>query len=306
MLQHTKLRVTFFLALSVSLFSGLFMWLNEFTSSVFELNTIVFSLMNFSFNLVFIYFLLNRYIRGKKSNREEIEHLKANEQYRKEFLGNVSHELKTPIFNMQGYILTLLDGGLEDQEINRKYLKRAEKNINRMISIVEDLETITKFEDHELKLIYRDFDIIKLVREVIEMLEMSAVENKIKLSCDADKDQILVEADKKRITQVLLNLISNSIRYGVSSGRTVIQIRENRSLVRIDVIDNGLGIESKHLSRIFERFYRVDKSRSKKFGGTGLGLSIVKHIIDAHKQTISVKSRPNIGSSFTFTLNRAK
>ncbi len=306
MLNNFQIRVAFLVAFSVSSISALFIWLHHNSYTHFEGGFFVFSLLNFIINFIFIYILLNRYFLKKESNKKEIAELKANERYRKEFLGNVSHELKTPIFNMQGYILTLLDGGLEDPEINKKYLQRTEQNINRMISVVEDLETISKLEAHELKLSYSSFNIIKLIKEVIEMLEIRASENQIKLKFDTDKKEIFVRADKDRITEVLMNLVANSIRYGKAHGRTKIQLIENRYSVRIDVIDNGIGIESKHLKRIFERFYRVDKSRSKKLGGTGLGLSIVKHIIDAHGQAITVKSTPNIGTSFTFTLDKSK
>jgi len=306
MFQRFKFRIAFIVALSVSLAAVGFTWLNELMFSSFVLGFSVFGLMLFLFTFFLVFLLLGKYISKRDYNKQQINVLKEAERYRKEFLGNVSHELKTPIFNVQGYVLTLLDGGLEDPDINKKYLQRAENNINRIISIVEDLETISKLEARELQLEFSTFDIIKVVREVLEMHEMHTVDSNIILSCNSEKEVVWVEADKNRITQVIDNLVANSIRYGISSGRTNIYVKENRSSVRVDVTDNGIGIAQKHLSRIFERFYRVDKSRSQKLGGTGLGLSIVKHIIDAHNQSISVKSKPNIGTTFSFTVNKPK
>jgi len=236
----------------------------------------------------------------------EIDKLKEMEKYRKEYLGDVSHELKTPIFNIQGYVLTLLDGGLEDPAINRKYLERTEKSINRLISITEDLETITRHEAGELKLDSESFSIVKLVEEVFEAQEIRAKKREIELRFDRKyKKPIFVYADKMRIYQVLANLITNSIYYGKQGGRTQISISEARDKVYIEVNDNGIGIAPNDIHRVFERFYRVDKSRSREQGGTGLGLAIVKHIIEAHNETIRVKSKLNKGSSFTFSLSRA-
>ncbi len=237
---------------------------------------------------------------------QEIAQLKELEKYRKEFLGNVSHELKTPIFNIQGYILTLLDGGLEDPAINRLYLERTEKSINRMINIVEDLESISRLESGELKLQFEDINIISLVEDVFEMQEMLAKNLKIKLSFGANYDKpIKVKADKKKITEVLNNLIVNSIKYGKKNGKTTITFIDIGEQVLIEVTDNGIGIAEKDLSRIFERFYRTDKSRSRDLGGTGLGLSIAKHIMEAHNQTIQVRSKIGEGSTFTLTLNKS-
>jgi len=306
MFQRIKFRIAFIVALSVSIASVAFMWLNRFTYSSFVLEYSVFGVMNLIFTFFLVFLLLGKYISKRDYNKQQINALKEAERYRKEFLGNVSHELKTPIFNVQGYVLTLLDGGLEDPDINKKYLQRAENNINRMISIVEDLETISRLEARELQLEFSTFDILKVVREVLEMHEMHAAESDIILSCNSEKESVWVEADRNRILQVIDNLVANSIRYGIASGRTNVYVKENRTTVRIDITDNGIGIAPKHLSRIFERFYRVDKSRSQKLGGTGLGLSIVKHIIDAHNQSITVNSKPNIGTNFSFTLNKPK
>jgi two-component system phosphate regulon sensor histidine kinase PhoR len=236
---------------------------------------------------------------------KEIKKLKQLEKYRKDFLGNVSHELKTPIFNIQGYVLTLLDGGLEDQAINRLYLERTERSINRMISIVEDLESISRLESGELKLNPDTFDILKLIEEVFDLLEMKAKEKGIKLSLSGTYNKpIKVYADRKRINEVLHNLIINSVNYGKKGGRTLVSVMDMGQSVLVDVNDNGIGIAEKDIPRIFERFYRTDKSRSRDAGGTGLGLAIVKHIIEAHGQTINVKSKLDKGSSFVFTLRK--
>ena len=245
-------------------------------------------------------------INYAQNRAKEIKKLRRMEKYRKEFLGNVSHELKTPIFNIQGYILTLLDGGLEDPEINREYLERTEKSINRMVSIIEDLESITKLETGELKLEWKDFDIVQLVKDVYELQDSIRVRFNIDFAFDRNYDKpIMVKGDKKRITEVLNNLIINSIFYGNKGGTTTISFAEMGENILIDVTDNGLGLEEDEIPRIFERFYRTDKSRSRDRGGTGLGLSIVKHIIEAHNQTITVRSEPGAGSSFSFTLKKS-
>lgn len=235
----------------------------------------------------------------------ELQKLKGLEKYRKEFLGNVYHELKTPIFNLQGYILTLLEGGLDDPEINRLYLERTEQNINRMISIVEDLESISGLESGALNLRMEPFNIKRTVREVFEANEMRAKKFNVKLETGKLKEgSLMVKGDKKRIFQVLNNLVMNSINYGVRNGRTTVDIKESGGKVLIEVKDNGIGISREDLPRIFERFYRVDKSRSRNSGGTGLGLAIVKHILEAHKQSIKVNSVPGEGSSFVFSLDK--
>ncbi len=237
---------------------------------------------------------------------KEIQQLKKMEKYRKEFIGNVSHELKTPVFNIQGYILTLLDGGMDDPDINKLFLKRTEKSIDRMISIIEDLEAISKLESGELKLEKEIVDLRRLVEDVFEMQEMRAREKKITLRSGEDLDKpVYVNIDKQRIHQVLSNLVVNSINYGKKKGETVVNVYDMDNRVLVEVKDDGIGISEKHLPRIFERFYRVDKSRSREQGGTGLGLSIVKHIIEAHGQSINVSSEQGKGTSFTFTLEKA-
>lgn len=238
---------------------------------------------------------------------QEIERLKDLEKYRKEFVGNVSHELKTPIFNIQGYVLTLLEGGLDDPKINMLYLDRAEKSIERMISIIEDLESITKLETGELKPRYSVFDIVKVAEEIFELESRLSKERDISLGFTDKPDKpVMVSADKKRIIQVIANLVINGIKYGKTGGYIKIGFYDFGDKVMVEVADNGIGIDKKDLHRIFERFYRVDKSRSREQGGTGLGLSIVKHIIEAHNQTINVQSVLDEGTTFTFTLERAK
>lgn len=240
-----------------------------------------------------------------RKKTHEISQLKQLEKYRREFLGDVSHELKTPIFNIQGYILTLLDGGLEDESINHLYLEKAEKSVNRLISIINDLESISRLESGELQLEYHRFDIVKLVEEVFEEHDRLAHEHKIKLKLAHSQDKVYVSADRKRILEALSNLIVNSIKYGKEGGQTVVEFLNMGSSIVVEVADNGMGISDKDLPRIFERFFRTDKSRSREMGGTGLGLAIVKHIIEAHNQTINVQSKPDKGSSFAFTLRKA-
>ena len=248
---------------------------------------------------------IDKYARDKKI---EIETLKVREEYRKEFLGNVSHELKTPLFTVQGYIETLLDGGVEDEKIRKKYLNRASKGVERLSYIIKDLDMITKLEVGDLSLNIEKFDIVELVQNVFEMFEMKAAKKKITLMFDTDYlEPIFVNADKERIQQIVSNLIVNSIKYGLQRGTTEVSIEnliKNKVIVR--VTDNGEGISQEHLQRLFERFYRVDKSGSRKEGGSGLGLSIVKHIIEAHNEKIYVESEPGVGSEFSFTLEKAK
>jgi two-component system phosphate regulon sensor histidine kinase PhoR len=240
-----------------------------------------------------------------KTQLKEIERLKELERYRKDFVGNVSHELKTPIFNIQGYVLTLIEGGIDDPKINRLYLARTEKSIDRMVSIVEDLESITKLESGELKLNLITFDLTKTVDEVIEMHQLKAAERKIKVRVlTHTNNAIYVKADKKRITEVLTNLTVNAIKYGKKKGHVDISFHDMEDNVLVEISDDGIGIEKKDLPRIFERFFRVDKSRSREQGGTGLGLSIVKHIIEAHNQSINVRSVPDKGTTFNFTLEK--
>lgn len=237
----------------------------------------------------------------------EIDTLKIREEYRKEFLGNVSHELKTPLFTVQGYIHTLLDGAMEDKKVRKKYLQRAAKGVERLIYIIKDLDLITRLEIGELHLEMEDFDIIELIQNVFDLLEMKASKKRISLVFDMDyPEPIYVHADKDKIQQVLTNLLVNSIKYGQQDGTTEVSVEnliKNKVIVR--VTDNGEGIEEEHLTRLFERFYRVDKSGSRREGGSGLGLAIVKHIIEAHNEKIYVESVVDVGSEFSFTLEKA-
>ncbi|WP_417370247.1 sensor histidine kinase [Gelidibacter japonicus] len=238
----------------------------------------------------------------------EIETLKVREEYRKEFLGNISHELKTPLFTVQGYVLTLLDGAMDNENLRKKYLERANKGVERLIYIVRDLDMITKLEVGDLSLNIEDFDIVALVESVFDLLEMKSAKKKITLTFDMQyPEPIMVRADKERIRQVLTNLVVNSIKYGSFKGTTEISIEnliKNKVIVR--VTDNGEGIAKANIPRLFERFYRIDKSGSRKEGGSGLGLSIVKHIIEAHDERIYIESELSVGSEFSFTLEKAK
>ncbi len=237
---------------------------------------------------------------------KEIQKLKEMEKYRKEFLGNVSHELKTPVFNIQGYILTLLDGGIEDPEINMLYLNRTEKSIDRMISIIEDLEAISKLESGELAVQAESFNLFQLIEDIYDLQEIRAHEKNIELKLIKNGEkQLMVRGDKQKLFQVFSNLVVNSINYGKKDGKTTISFYDMDKRYLIEVKDNGIGIKENDLPRIFERFYRADKSRSREQGGTGLGLAIVKHIIEAHDQTINVNSRFGEGTSFTLTLEKA-
>lgn len=236
----------------------------------------------------------------------EIEDLKEKESFRKEFVGNVAHELKTPIFSIQGYILTLLEGAMEDPEFNKKFLMKAAKSVERMTRIVEDLDTITQFESGNLKLDLQKTDILELCKEVIEIRDQEADNKNITIGFDKQHDKpIYVLADGFRIGQVMTNLITNSIKYGKEGGKTTISFFDLGDQLLIEVEDDGPGITEEHIPRLFERFYRVDKSRSRHQGGTGLGLAICKHIIEAHKQSIDVRSEVGKGSVFSFTLQKA-
>ncbi|MFN3528340.1 MAG: sensor histidine kinase [Bacteroidia bacterium] len=236
----------------------------------------------------------------------ETEQQQLMETYRKEFLGNVSHELKTPIFNIQGYIHSLLDGALEDQDLTRHFLKKAAKSADRMEHLVKDLLTISELESGSGKLDLETFDIYELIRDIFDALEFKAREKQIALAFKQGcNPPFFVKADKKKIRQVFVNLITNSVKYGKPEGQTLVGMYDMDKNYLIEVSDNGIGIAEEHLSRLFERFYRVDKGRSRDEGGTGLGLAIVKHIIEAHSQTINVRSTPGIGSTFGVTLAKA-
>jgi two-component system, OmpR family, phosphate regulon sensor histidine kinase PhoR len=236
----------------------------------------------------------------------EIETLKIREEYRREFLGNVSHEMKTPLFTVQGYIATLLDGAMNDKNLRKKYLERAEKGVERLIYIIRDLDMITKLETGGLNIEYTPFNIIELIQNVFDLLEMRAAKKNISLTFDRQyASPIMVSADREKIQQVLTNLLMNSIKYGRENGTTEVSVENlTAQKVIVRVTDNGEGITKENIPRIFERFYRVDKSGSRTEGGSGLGLSIVKHIIEAHYEKIYVESRFGVGSEFSFTLKK--
>jgi two-component system phosphate regulon sensor histidine kinase PhoR len=248
---------------------------------------------------------VQKFARDKKM---EIESLKVREEYRREFLGNVSHELKTPLFTVQGYLLTLLDGAMDDKNIRKKYLQRAEKGVERLVYIVNDLDMITKLELDTLGIETSEFNIVDVIQNVLDLLEMRASKKNILLTFDMKYVRpIKVVADLEKIQQVVTNLVENSIKYGKENGTTEVSIEDfvNNKVI-IKVIDNGEGIENHHIPRLFERFYRVDKSGARSEGGSGLGLAIVKHIIERHNEKINVESEFGKGSEFSFTLEKAK
>ncbi len=237
----------------------------------------------------------------------EITTLKSQDAFRKEFLGNVAHELKTPLFTVQGYLSTLSDGALYDDKVNKKYINRATKGVNRLLYIIKDLDLLTQLEIQNQALVMSNFDIVEHVRNIFELLEIRAA--KANISLEFDKDYLFpieVHADEERIQQVVTNLIVNSIKYGKKKGTTEVRFEDfDEHTIKVHIADNGEGIAQEHLPRLFERFYRVDKSGSRKDGGSGLGLSIAKHIIEAHQQEIFVESKVDIGSQFSFTLDKA-
>ena len=250
--------------------------------------------------------VLENFLTSYKSRLEEINILKDQENYRREFLGNVSHELKTPLFTIQGYILTLIEGALKDKKVRGKYLRRSAKGVDRLISIVKDLDLITQFESGIKTVDKTDFNIYELIENVYDLMEFESEKNNTKLLVyNENNTPVIVNADKERILQVLTNLVVNSIKYGKEGGYTKVKVEEyDKDRIIVRVKDNGEGIEDEHLPRLFERFYRIDKNRSRKKGGSGLGLSIVKHIIEAHQEQIFVESKIGQGTEFSFTLKK--
>jgi two-component system phosphate regulon sensor histidine kinase PhoR len=242
----------------------------------------------------------------KQKRNQEIEKLKEQAAFRKEFLGNLAHELKTPVFSIQGYIDSLLDGGMEDPEILKKFLERASISTERMTHILEDLDQLTKLELERLPLDIRSFDFLELIKETFETLELIAKEKRFRLSVDTSDPYCYVNADRNKLSQVLLNLSSNAIAYGKEGGQLTVSVVQIENTYNIEFKDNGEGIEPEHLPRLFERFYRVEKSRNRNEGGSGLGLAIVKHIIESHGQQIQVASKVGIGTTFTFSLEKSK
>jgi two-component system phosphate regulon sensor histidine kinase PhoR len=336
-------RLSATLSLLLTLLAALFFYINELPfNSENLIQLMLLTILFFIFSIFLIHYRIERFILNKingiyndlspsgvsmnqqtvqsdmESLREsmqkfaddkklEIEILKDKEDYRKEFIGNISHELKTPLFTIQGYVLTLLEGAIDDKNVREKYLKRTAKGVERLIYVVKDLDLITQFESG-IKTIDRTyFDVIQLIENVFELLEMQATKNKITIVFDKEyPTHQMVFADEERIQQVLTNLIINSLKYGVEKGKTEVVIQElNPEKIIVRITDNGEGVAEEHLPRLFERFYRVDKSGNRKAGGSGLGLSIVKHIIEAHQEKLFVESKEGIGSEFSFTLQRA-
>ena len=328
---NTPLRLSVLLSITVFFISILF--------SLFSHGIFFFSLLISIFSFVIIFYLVKKFFYEKirviykiiykfkgtssikeldinvvekeaeewaEAKEEELRQMKKDESYRREFIGNVSHELKTPIFNIQGYVQTLLDGGLQDDTINMKYLQRADKSVERMINIVEDLEVISRLETEQSELDIQSFNINNLVNEVFEQLEIQAHEMDISFELNNQSNTNFVNGDRAKLQQVFINLVSNSIKYGKKGGKTIVRILDMDDNILVEVADNGIGIDQVSLSRLFERFYRVDKNRSREIGGTGLGLAIVKHILEGHNQTISVRSTKAVGSTFSFILEKGK
>jgi two-component system, OmpR family, phosphate regulon sensor histidine kinase PhoR len=331
--------IALLLATIISASTVFIIWLLKYVaSSSIELELISIILVTFIFSYLVVYKLMKKYIydrvkviyktikknKGATSNmntdlalvskdvediasqrQKEIDELKMMENFRREFLGNVSHELKTPIFNIQGYIHTLIDGALYDKNVNMAYLERTSKSVDRMINIVEDLVTISKIESDRLDLEMENFDIVDLAKDIFDQTEMKANKANLSISLDKEYDPISVLADRDKIIQVFTNLVVNSIKYGKEGGETKVRFYEMGENILIEVADNGIGISQQNLPRLFERFYRVDKSRSRDQGGTGLGLAIVKHILESHNQVINVRSTEDVGTTFSFTLQKS-
>lgn len=245
------------------------------------------------------------FVEGK---RLEIQSLTERDSFRQDFLGNVAHELKTPLFTVQGYILTLIEGAAEDKQIRTKYLDRANKGVERLTAIIKDLDMIAKLETHGIKMNIENFNMLELIQNVFDLFEMRAKKRNITLQFDRIYEfPVFVKGDIEKIEQVLINLVVNSIKYGKPNGITTVGIDtyDHKKCI-VKVIDNGEGIHQEHIPRLFERFYRVDQSRSRDQGGSGLGLSIVKHIVEAHNQNIFLKTVFGEGSEFSFTIEKAK
>jgi len=237
----------------------------------------------------------------------EIDMMKEMESYRKEYIGNVSHELKTPLFSIQGYVETLREGGVDNLTIRDKYLERIDKSVERLIAIVTDLDMINRLEAGEINLTISRFDVNMLIKEIFDLLDLEAEKHNTTLQIQTLQPQILVDADKQKISQVFINLISNAIHYANrQEARVVVKTSVLKNKVLIEVIDNGMGIKPESLPRIFERFYRVETSRSRREGGSGLGLAIVKHILEAHSENITVESVYLEGTKFSFMLEKGK
>lgn len=250
--------------------------------------------------------LSERVSEFRQKNATELDAMKDMETYRKEYLGNVSHELKTPLFSIQGYVETLLDGGVEDLAVRDKYLERIDKSVERLLNIVNDLDMLNQYEMGEISLKIENFDLNLLIKEIIDLLDLETQKNNSKVLLQTSAAQISVKADKQRISQVLLNLISNALHYANrDKAQIIIKTQSIGNQVLVEVKDNGMGIKPENLPRIFERFYRVETSRNRREGGSGLGLAIVKHILEAHGENISAESVYLEGTKFTFFLQKS-
>ena len=329
---NTPIRIAIFLGIIISIFSFLL-----FYGSQNKINIVYLLILLGCFSTLLIYYVVKKSFHEKikviykniykfrgtsniidldiddvekqaeewaDAKEQELKEMQQDANYRREFLGNVSHELKTPIFNIQGYIQTLIDGGLEDDEINMRYLKRTNKSVERMINIVEDLEVISRLETEQSVLDIQKFNIVELTQEVFDQLEMKANQMNIELVIENEAQTSFVMADRDKIQQVFINLVSNSIKYGKESGKTRVRLFDMNDNILVEVADNGIGIDEESLDRLFERFYRVDKNRSREIGGTGLGLAIVKHILEGHNQQVNVRSTKDVGSTFSFILEK--
>ena len=333
-----KFNNAFKISVLISCFLIFTIILAYFFQKIFDINIYILTILLFVPNLLVTYFLLNKFFYDRikviyksiykfkgtskiteididhvekeakewaDAKEEELDQMKKDDNYRREFIGNVSHELKTPIFNIQGYLQTLIDGGLNDENINLKYLKRANISVDRMINILDELEVISRLETEQDELDFQKFNIVELVHEIFDLMEMKASEMNINLKLKNESQGVTVVADRNKIQQVLMNLVSNSIKYGKDGGDVIIRFFDMHNNMLIEVSDNGIGIAQESLDRLFERFYRVDKNRSREIGGTGLGLAIVKHILEGHNQTINVRSTKGKGSTFSFILPKA-
>jgi len=331
---NTPIKIAFFLSIVIFIFAGILLLMNDnnhnrvYSFFVFFIGTvglIYYVLQKFFHERIKVVYKNIYKFKGTSTikdldidtvekeaeewadaKEEELIQMKQDDNYRREFLGNVSHELKTPIFNIQGYIETLLDGGIDDKEINLKYLKRTNKSVERMINIVEDLEVISRLETELTELDIQKFNIVDQVKEVFDQLEQKAEKMNINLELTNESETDFVMGDRNKIQQVFMNLISNSIKYGKEDGKTRVRFFDMDNNMLIEIADNGIGIEEDSLDRLCERFYRVDKNRSREIGGTGLGLAIVKHILEGHNQKINVRSTLGVGSTFSFILEKAK
>ncbi|WP_421773266.1 sensor histidine kinase [Gracilimonas sp.] len=253
-------------------------------------------------------YLVKQGIKSSRTIEREIQRLNRIENYRKEFIGDISHELKTPIFAIQGFIETLLNGALEDEEVNRDFLKKAMRNVNRLIYLTKDLMEISKLETGELKSEIEEIYLYEVLHDIIESLNYKAEKENIELVIHNFDKNIKVRADKNQVKQVLINLVENGIKYNMPNGKVEVNVftkPKQSERVFVSVKDTGIGIDEKDIPRVTERFFRVDKSRSRERGGTGLGLAIVKHIMEAHGEKFSIESEPNKGSTFTISLRRS-